>query len=315
MLTKVGSTPKKLKLVDCHLFAIASPADLARRLSTSTEKLEQLANSGDNYKLWTTAGGREVEEPQRHLQAIHSRVHRYLSRVEVPDYLHSPVKGRSYVTNAAAHAVGGPSVKIDIRKFFQSVPRVAVYRFFKEDMNCAGDAAAILAKLLTFNGHLPTGSSSSPIIAYYAFRRMFGEISDLARRQNLTMTCYVDDITITGSLDLGATVRDLQKIISAYGLRSHKIKMFPAGRPKIVTGVIVDERQIKLPNKRHKAIAEGFDQLSSSTTPAEELKILNRLLSRLHEAGMIEPAFKARARGMEHKRSLARIAALQSQQN
>jgi hypothetical protein len=135
---------------------------------------------------------------------------------------------------------------------------------------------------------------------------MFQDIADLALAQSLVVSCYVDDITVTGSRDLGQTVRDLQTIIKQYGLRSHKIKMFPAGRPKIITGVIVCDSALKLPNKRHKAIADGFDLLSSATTPEEELAILNRLVSRLHEAGTIEPVFKARAKLLGRRRKIVK---------
>lgn len=299
---------KALRLEDCHLFAIASPADLARRLGVSVSELELLANSEDSYRTWATDKGRDIEEPVRELQRLHSRVHRYLSRIVAPDYLHSPVKNRSYVTNAQAHATGGPSVKIDIRKFFQSVPKVAVFRFFKEDMRCAGDVSGLLAKLLTYNGRLPTGSSASPIIAYYSFRAMFHEIAEMARAQSLIVTCYVDDITVTGSKNLGQTVRELQEIIGRYGLRSHKVKMFSARRTKIITGVVVDGSKLKLPNKRHRAIAEGFGELSRVSSVGAELEILNRLVSRLHEAGMIEPAFKSRAKLLERRRSTVRKA-------
>lgn len=300
------STVTKLRLEDCHLYAIDSPVDLARRLGISVDAVERLANACDQYKLWTTQDRRDVEEPVRELQQLHARVHKYLSRVEVPDFLHSPVKHRSYVTNAKAHAIGGPSIKIDIRRFFQSVPKAAIRRFFKEDMRCKGDVAEILAKLLTFNGHLPTGSSSSPILAYYGFLRMFREIDVLATSQGLAVTCYVDDITVTGSPNSGQTVRDLQAIIARAGLRSHKVKMFAARRAKIITGVIVDGFDIKLPNKRHRAIAEKFNELSQVEDPTEELRTLNGLVSRLHEAGMIEPAFKARARSMERRRKEVR---------
>jgi len=279
-------------------------------LGTTVAVLERLANSGDTYKLWTTDAARDVQQPVPELQRLHGRVHLYLSRVEVPDYLHSPVKHRSYVTNARVHAGAAPSVKIDIRKFFQSVPRTAVYRFFLDEMKCAGDVSAMLAKLLTYGDFLPTGSSSSPIIAYYAFRNMFDEIASFARQSDLVLTCYVDDLTLTGAASLGDTIKSLQQIIGRYGLRSHKVKMFAAGKAKIITGVVVEGSSVKLPNKRHKAIADGFDELDQTTGPAERLRILNRLVSRLHEAGMIEPTFKARARTLELERSQTRREAM-----
>ena len=300
---------KKLRLTDCHLYAIASPADLARRLGTSAAELERLASSDSNFRVWTNGAGREIQQPIPELQRLHARVHRYLARVDPPDFLHSPVKRRSYVTNAAAHIGSEPSVKVDIRRFFRSVPRAAVYRFFLLDMKCAGDAAGLLSKLLTFGDHLATGSSASPIIAYFAFRRMFDEIADFARDRALIMTCYVDDLTITGPQNCGNTVKELRMIVRRYGLASHKIKMFPKGRSKIVTGVVVGGDSVKLPNKRHKAIADGFEALEATSTAAERVAVLDRLISRLHEAGMIEPVFKARAITLQAERLKARAEA------
>src|SRR4051812_29293602 len=118
----------KLKeLSDCWLYFVASPADLARRLSTPQNKvtprdLTQLAQDFENYKLFTITNeagkARAIQWPKRRLQAVHARVHTLLSRVEVPAYLYSAVKGKSYVSNAAAHDPMMPTVKIDIKKFF-----------------------------------------------------------------------------------------------------------------------------------------------------------------------------------------------------
>lgn len=297
-----------LALQDCHLYAIASPADLARRLGTTIAELETLAESETAYRVWEKEDGREVEEPVRRLQRIHARVHRYLARVRPPKYLHSTIGGRSYVTNAKAHLGSGSLLKIDVRKFFRSVPRVAVYRLFRERLRCAGDVSGLLARVLTFRGHLPTGSSSSPIIAYYAFAEMFDEIDDLADKLGLVATCYVDDVTLSGAKATPGTLHDIRKIIARYGLQSHKAKIVRAGRPKRVTGVIVTTDGIRLPNKRHLAIARGFEDLRKASTVEDCLRILNPLISRLHEAGMIEPSYKARARTLEPMRRTVRAA-------
>jgi hypothetical protein len=301
-----------LALQDCHLYAIASPADLARRLGTTLAELEALAENEAAYKVWERRDGREVEEPVPRLQRIHARVHLYLARVLPPSYLHSTLRGRSYVTNARAHVGTGTLLKIDVKKFFRSVPRAAIYRLFHVRMRCKGDASGLLAKVLTFRGHLPTGSSSSPILAYYAFAAMFDEIHDLATSRGLIATCYVDDITLSGSAATPGVLHEVRQIIARYGLRSHKAKVVRSGRPRRVTGVIVTADGIRLPNRRHQAIARGFDELRAATTADEKLRVLNPLVSRLHEAGMIEPLYKARARTLEPMRQAARRAALQA---
>ena len=51
-------------------------------------------------------------------------------------------------------------------------------------MKCRRDVAGLLADMLTFEAHLPTGSAASPIIAFYAFKPMFDEIEQF--RDELT---------------------------------------------------------------------------------------------------------------------------------
>src|SRR6185437_15910064 len=101
-----------LLLSECWLYAIVSPSDLARRLSTrgnevKVDDLSFFAKDAGNYRLFSIINekgkARPIQWPKRRLQAVHARIHKLLSRVAVPKYLHSAVRGKSYVSNAAAH--------------------------------------------------------------------------------------------------------------------------------------------------------------------------------------------------------------------
>jgi hypothetical protein len=300
---------KPVKIEDCWLYAIASKHDLAHRLSTdnlkvTVENLENLAGDAGNFRLFTIRSNnkeRQVQEPKRDLQRLCARIHKLLSRIRTPKYLHSAVKGRSYLTNARSHELDAPTIKIDIKKFFQSVPRVAVYRFFAETMRCRSDVAGLLADLLTFNAHLPTGSCASPIISYYAFKTMFDDIYDLATTYGLKMTCYVDDMTFTGKNATGGMLYDIHRIISKYGLKSHKMKMFSGREAKIITGVCNIPGGERVPNKLHLKIRNGFDDLRAATSPEARARVLRPLLGRLEAARQIDPAFGARARTLRNQ--------------
>jgi RNA-directed DNA polymerase len=293
-----------LKQSDCWLYAVDSPADLARRLSTPAQKLavkdlRALSEDAGNFRLFTLTNdegkSRAIQWPKWRLQRIHARVHTLLSRVAVPKYLHSAIQGRSYVSNAAAHGSIVPVVKIDVKKFFPSVSRAAVFRFFEEQLRCRRDVAGLLADLLTYNAHLPTGGSASPIIAYYSFKNMFDEIERLARSRDVTMTCYVDDMTLSGARANKALLREIQQIISKHGLKSHKAYKFSASEPKVVTGVCITADGPRVPNKLHLKIKNGFEDLSAAETCRAKARILGPLIGRLEAAGQIDPAFKARA--------------------
>ena len=303
---------RRLRLQDCYLYAIASPKDLARRLSThhcqvTAGELEVLARDAGNFNVFPSRKNgnvRMVQQPRPLLQRLHRRMHDLLSRVETPGYLHSAVAGRSYITNAATHRCDVPAIKIDVKKFFRSVPRGAVYRFFAGPMRCNTEVAGLLARLLTYASHLPTGSSASPIIAYYAFKEMFDAIHELARSRGLTMTCYVDDMSLSGVKASRSALHEIRKLIAKNGLKSHKARFLPAHRPMIITGVAVTRKGMRVPNRRHRAIAEGFREYRSAANIADANKVYIKLVSRMHEAGQIEGHWKARAKTLqaEHRR-------------
>jgi hypothetical protein len=295
---------RDLKLGECWLYATASPADLARRLAMKdhpiqVEYLEKLAKDAGNFRLFSIKGAngksREVQWPKPRLQWIHSRIHSLLSRVQVPDYLHSAVRGRSYISNAGAHNPAAPAIKIDVKKFFPSVSRAAIFNFFAGPMECRRDVAGLLADILTFDAHLPTGSSAGPIIAFYAFKPMFDEIARLATKHELTMSCYVDDMTLSGARATKGVLFEIHKIIARHGLKSHKAHVFAALEPKVVTGVCNTPAGPRVPNKLHLKIKQGFEELSATPNSKARKKVLDPLLGRLEAAGQIDPRFRARA--------------------
>lgn len=273
-----------------RLYKIKSPAQLASLLLLTPQGMKRLAEAGDNYIRWSDKKtGRAIQEPKAVLEKVHRRVGSLLARIETPQFLHSAVKGRSYITNAERHAIDKPTVKIDIRKFYPSVRAQAVFHFFRDRMSCAGDVAGILARLLTVDGHLSTGSSVSPILSYFAYEDMFGEIEDLSVQRGCAMTCYVDDLVFTG---LGATRRlvyDLTQIVRCYRLWVHKTKVFQAGQAKVITGVAVTSVGQRLPNERRQTIKRGRAALKAAKTDEERLPIMRRLAGQLFAAAQIDP--------------------------
>lgn len=289
---------KKEEFIPCeksHLYGIKSTHLLAKKLGVLVKDLERFANKSVYRVFNLKDSGRRVEEPPPALQAIHRKIHRYLARIEAPTYLHSAIKGRSYISNATAHIGIAPMIKIDVKKFFPSVPQHKVMHFFRDHMQCASDVAGLLANLTCRNGRLPTGGAASPILSYYSFKSMFDEIEILCSERNLTMTCYVDDITISGRGANRSALHEVRKIMSRAGLRSHKAKFFDATRPKIVTGVMVKGNRLELPHSRWRAIRFAEKELVKAATDDQRLALYPALISRLHEAAQIDPACRSMA--------------------
>lgn len=310
---------KKLKkmetFIPCeqsHLYGINSIHLLAKKLGFSVADLERFA-AHSKYRVFNLkASGRLVEEPPPILQSLHRKIHRYLSRIDAPNYLHSAIRGRSYITNASAHIGAGPMIKIDVKKFYPSVPHHKVMHFFRDHLSCAKDVSGLLANLLCKDGRLPTGGAASPIISYYSFKNMFDAIADFCAEKKLVMTCYVDDLTVSG---LGANrevLHEIRLIMLKFGLSSHKAKFFQPSRSKIVTGVIVRGNRIDLPFSRWKAIRASEKQLAAASSDVERMSLYPALISRLHEAAQINPscrrlALRHNEKWRQLRRNLAKI--------
>ena len=290
------SKHKRIALKGSALFRLTSPRRLAEVLLLSRSALERLIVAGDtNYIVrFDQKSGRIIEEPKPQLKLIQKRFARLLSQIETPNYLHSGVKGRSYITNADAHEANQSCVKLDIKKFFPSSNSHHVQRFFEDVLEYPPDVAARAKQLLTYGGHLPTGGNASTILSFWVYKPMFDEIEALSRQHNCKFTLYVDDISITGLFANRRCQQAVRKIVSRYGLRTHKTKAFSAGQPRVLTGVAKTRRGRELPHRRAKGIAE-LEQLETATdSTAKKMKLLSTLIGKLSEATIIDPLWAGR---------------------
>jgi RNA-directed DNA polymerase len=252
-----------------------------------------------------------VQWPKPALRRLQQRGARLLSRIETPDFLHSAVRGRSYITNARAHAATYPSVKVDIKKFFQSVRAAAVFHFFKDKMQCAPDVSAILTKLFTIDGHLATGGNVSPILSYFAYMDMFSEIEALAKHFDCIVTCLMDDMTFTGPRASPNLIYQVRKIIGRNRLQAHKTKKFRASQPRVITGVAITKVGIRVPNKRQAVIADDIRSLNSTISNTARLNMLPQIIGRAYEAAQIDPRWRNRAEGLVTHRKEIKLRSLQ----
>ncbi|MDB5977945.1 MAG: reverse transcriptase family protein [Nevskia sp.] len=216
------------------------------------------------------------------------RLNILLSRLELPDYLHSARKGRSYRTNAMAHMGKGPAFRIDIRKFYQNARDAYVYRFFRYSLECSPDVAHCLTELTCYQRFLPTGSALSPIISFLAYRPMFDELYALAQSVNVTMTVYVDDIVMSGAEADGKMIPKCKRILKNYELQGHKILKFSNGETRVITGVAVGPEGIGIPNKRRRKIRALREELQRANDPLERLRYKNALLGQLREGAPLD---------------------------
>lgn len=252
-----------------QLYKLRSRAKLARLLRITPAELRRLTAEGKLYTEFDVAktggtGSRRVEHPCPPLKRAQAKVARLLARVSPPDFLFCPVKRRCYVSNAAAHRGNRVVQCLDIKRFFPSTPQRRVFWFFHKVMKCERDIAGLLAELACYQGHLPTGSPLSPIIAYFAFYDLWQRIAAFCGARGYIFTVYIDDVTISGARVPKSDIWQVQQMIHAVGLRYHKEKTF-IDRPAEVTGVVLrDGGKLAAPFRQHKKMHEARKLLAGA---------------------------------------------------
>lgn len=279
------------ELRDSPFFRLRSKEKLASLLFVSLEKLEKLANTERGYydfqKPKKSGGVRNISAPIDPLKQVQKRIAVLLQRIAPPDYLFAPVAGRSYVDNAARH-IGAQSVRLlDIEDFFPSCSVKKAAWLFARKMECSPDVAAILCKLVTYNGGLPQGSPASPILAYLCYLEMWSEIEQLVESAGCKLSVYADDLTISGNVVPEKMIWEIKRTLFRHGHRySREKERSRRGRPVEVTGVILRKDGVAAPNRQHQRIHEIREQLRHATVE-QAAGLKRKLTGRLAQLGQI----------------------------
>jgi hypothetical protein len=275
--------PKRHPLNQSRLYRVDSRGKLAGLFGLTRKSLDAvlaMERPYTNRQMEQHRNGktksRTIQEPRGDLRPIHSYVSKALSRIEPPEFLYCPVKLRSYVSNARRHADSKEVRKLDVREYFPSTPSYRVYWFFHTVMRCSTDVAAVLAKLLTVEGHLATGSTVSPILSFYAFNDMWRAIAKLAEDAGCILTVYMDDAALSGDAVPDSLVWEVRKAIYSRGLRYHKECRYAHGIAE-VTGAIIRGGKLMVPNRQLKKAYEVREALKIAVDPAEVAALKSRL--------------------------------------
>ncbi len=284
------------------LFKLKTKKKLATLLDSSVRELQALSVSSDSYRVFDLPAeslvqhplfarkSRKIQQLKPELDAIHRTLHKYLSRINVPDYLHSAVKCKSYATNAKTHSGCLYLYRVDIKKFYESVNWRTVYRFFYKTLDCAPDVSALLTNICCYEDKLPTGSCLSPILSFFVNQEMFDELYEYASQRDLTMTAYVDDIVFSGREFHRINAHSIRGIINSYGYECHKERICPPRKSKIVTGLSVTRTGVAIPHKRMAKARVLLQELAKRMRQSHKEKLCASLTGMITEMSQFDRA-------------------------
>jgi len=214
----------------------------------------------DKYKVFEVkkrnGKSRTIIAPDSGLKFIQENLSKILLAIHQAKFCaHGFLKDRNIKTNALPHVKKKIVINIDLENFFPSINFGRVRGIFmSHPFTFSENIATALAQICCYDGYLPQGAPSSPIISNYICRRLDNQLLKFAKRNKLSYTRYADDITFStnlkaipnavGEISDGNLIisEELNEIISANGFEVNKEKVRYAykNNRQEVTGLIVN---------------------------------------------------------------------------
>lgn len=229
---------------------------------------------------------------------------------------------------ARRHVNAAWLIKVDIQDFFHAIAEFPVYRVFRSQ-GYSPLLSFELARICTmptrqafpkrpyvieayaaaFQGCLPQGAPTSPMLSNLVMRDIDVQLAALAKASNMRFTRYADDIVFScpdrrSHAAVASTKAKILKILDKSGFRpnSRKTVIRGPGDRKIVLGMLVDGPRLRLPKDFKDALRLQLHYLRhpdfGPVKHAERKKcavstIYNHVLGLIHWARAVEPAYGA----------------------
>ncbi|MDD4283253.1 MAG: reverse transcriptase domain-containing protein [Bacilli bacterium] len=207
------------------------------------------------------------------------RLNFYLSQLSIPDYVFAKTDG-GFVKNARHHRGNINFLLIDIASFYPNCTLKYVKNFFQANggLKMKRDLAQRMAELVTTpvkdNNRvrvIPQGFSTSTLISFFAYRKMFGELNKLAIENNLIFSTYVDDVTFSTKDDdfnFEDIIIKIEEILNKYGhkIKKEKIKIcsLKSGKCPTITGIWLKRYKVRASSKIYKKLIRNYRYLTSN---------------------------------------------------
>jgi RNA-directed DNA polymerase len=149
-----------------------------------------------------SGGERVISEPCKRVMELQRKLLLYLYKeIDRPKAcVHGFTAGKSIVTNATVHCDTKPGfvLNVDLADFFPSISFFRVRGVFRNGpFHFCYENATVLAQLCCFNGSLPQGAPTSPLIANLTCRSLDAQLIKVAVANKAKYTRYCDDITFS----------------------------------------------------------------------------------------------------------------------
>lgn len=292
--------------------SIRSIRSLCSLLKTDQRRLLLLARQPP-YKVFTVpkkdGGERQIEAPGAELKKVLGRLNHFLQSVyyfEKPSAAYGFIVGvlndddrRNVVTNARRHTGRPYLLNADLIDFFHAITREQIVKIFQgKPFQFSKDLPDLLADLTTYQGRLPMGTPTSPVLSNFACRELDEQLSAYAEDMLWVYTRYADDMSFSSRKPIDADKIDSVRAIiekAGFEINQRKLKTYGPEDDKVVTGLLVTDTVTLAPGylpqldedirQLHSVMLIQNEQGQLSTRWVEQFK--KNIIGRLNFAGFV----------------------------
>lgn len=194
-----------------------------------------------------------LKEIQRHLaNALYEYKQKILDDNQIKNNVsHAFEKGKGIISNAEAHRNKRLVLNIDLKDFFDSFHFGRVCGYFEKNkyFMLPHEVAVILSQLSCYDGKLPQGAPTSPVITNLMCQILDAKIINLSKKYKLNYTRYADDLTFSTNdkhflEKQNEFIEKLEKIINHEGfeINKEKTRLQYNDSRQVVTGLVVNKK-------------------------------------------------------------------------
>jgi RNA-directed DNA polymerase len=267
------------------LLSVLRTYDLGLLLKTGLIDIENMINNPqyETFQMPKKRGGnRLIQSPETQLMKMQSRLNFYLQNyyhLLRPQGVHGFVinpnkkeKACNIVENAKSHVQQKYVLNLDLKDFFPSIKSYRVKELFVSDYFRYNDQiATALALLVTYEGKLPTGAPTSPVISNFICIQLDTMLQSYCDSNKINYSRYADDLTFSSNNKISRTqFTDLLAIIekNQFELNVKKTRLKSNNRKQTVTGLVVNEK-VNIDRKTIKMVrAMLYDTLQKGISKA-----------------------------------------------
>jgi len=282
---------------------IRSMRSLAAALRAEEAVIQSLASRASTlYRPVPPKPGlsRLVFDAKPPLKRLHKRIKTaILSHVRFPPYITGSVPGKDYKLNADLHKGRQLVICEDVKGFFPSISREAVFGIWREFFGFSADVAEVLTTLCTKDGALPQGAIPSSYLANLVLWRREPMLEAKLRAMGVTYSRYVDDISMSSATHLSNKeqtwlIAQVYGMLQSEGLRAGRGKhqIFSATKRMFVTKLMVNTKPGFIEAKRANIRTGVFQierQIAAGDVSAATLAALTDIAQRVGQLGRFYP--------------------------